>query len=91
MVPQTPAGRRPHDRPLISLPPGTGLRCILDLACAEAGFRPRIAFEAAAPPVLARLAARGLGVAVVPDPTPEGAAALGLRTIPINTRRPAAV
>lgn len=67
-----------RDRPLISLPRGTGLRGVLERACAEAGFRPRIAFEAAAPQVLERLAARGLGVAVIPPPA-DGAAA-GLRT-----------
>jgi DNA-binding transcriptional LysR family regulator len=54
------------DRTLISLPRGTGLRGVLDRACAAAGVRPRIGYEAAAPHVLARLAARGLGVAVLP-------------------------
>ncbi|MGW6537917.1 LysR family transcriptional regulator [Streptomyces sp. NPDC055051] len=73
-----------RDRALISLPRGTGLRGVLDGACAEAGFRPRIAFEAAAPALLAQLAARGLGVAVVPEiPAPE-AAHLGLRTLPFT-------
>jgi DNA-binding transcriptional LysR family regulator len=51
---------------LISLPRGTGMRSAVDSACAAAGFRPRIAFEASDPNVLARLAARGLGVAVLP-------------------------
>lgn len=46
--------------PLISLVRGTGVRAVVDRLCAEAGFRPRIAFEAAAPDALARLAARGL-------------------------------
>ncbi|KIF00616.1 LysR family transcriptional regulator, partial [Streptomyces sp. RSD-27] len=54
-------------RPLICLPRGTGLRGVLERACAQARFTPRVHFEAAAPAVLARLAARGLGVAVVPD------------------------
>ncbi|GAA2428138.1 LysR family transcriptional regulator [Streptomyces macrosporus] len=54
------------DRTLISLPRGTGLRGVLDRAFAEAGARPRVGFEAAAPHVLAELAARGLGVAVLP-------------------------
>ncbi|MEU1133072.1 LysR family transcriptional regulator [Streptomyces sp. NPDC005900] len=75
-------------RPLISLPRGTGLRGVLDAACAEAGFRPVIAFEAASPEVLTRLAARGLGVAVLPA-LPEGTAAgLGLRTLPLTDPRP---
>lgn len=51
---------------LISLPRGSGLRSALDDACAGAGLRPRIVFEAGDPRVLAQLAARGLGVAVVP-------------------------
>ncbi|MFJ6699978.1 LysR family transcriptional regulator [Streptomyces sp. NPDC091272] len=76
-----------RDRPLISLPRGTGLRGVLDRACAQAGFRPRIAFEAAAPMFLAQLAARGLGVAVVPA-LPDGAAsAFGLRTLEITEPR----
>jgi DNA-binding transcriptional LysR family regulator len=53
--------------PLISLARGTGLRACLDDACAAAGFQPRIAFEAGNPAALARLAARGLGVAILPD------------------------
>ena len=54
------------ERDLISLPPGTGLRSSLDEACAAAGLRPRIAFEASDPRVLAQLACRGLGVAILP-------------------------
>ncbi|MFD8980385.1 LysR family transcriptional regulator [Streptomyces sp. NPDC059564] len=73
-----------RDRPLISLPRGTGIRKVLDRACAQAGFQPRIAFEAAAPPFLAQLAARGLGVAVVPA-LPAGLLSdLGLRTLEIT-------
>jgi DNA-binding transcriptional LysR family regulator len=56
------------DRALISLPRGTGLRSCLEDACAAAGFRPHIAFEAGDPIVLAQLAAHGLGVAIVPQP-----------------------
>jgi DNA-binding transcriptional LysR family regulator len=54
-------------RDLISLPRGTGVRARLDEACAAAGFTPKIAFEAADPGVLAQLAARGLGVAILPE------------------------
>ncbi len=54
-------------RPLMCLPRGTGLRTVVDLACAAAGFRPRIAFEAADPTVLAQFAIRGLGVAILPE------------------------
>ncbi|WP_320781394.1 LysR substrate-binding domain-containing protein [Streptomyces sp. CRN 30] len=68
-------------RPLISLPRGTGSRGTLDNACRRAALRPHNAFEAAAPALLARLAAAGLGVAVLPDVPAEAAAAPGLRTL----------
>lgn len=55
-------------RPLITLPPGTGLRAVIDQACAQAGLQPRVAFEASDPQVLAELAGRGLGVAIVTEP-----------------------
>ncbi|MEU6766617.1 LysR substrate-binding domain-containing protein [Streptomyces sp. NPDC046853] len=77
-----------RDRPLISLPRGTGLRGVLDRACAQAGVRPRIAFEAAAPQVLVQLVVRGLGVAVLPAIEPRTAAAYGLRTLEITDPRP---
>lgn len=51
---------------LISLPRGTGLRSCLDDAFAAAGLAPRISLEAGDPRLLAELAAKGLGVAVVP-------------------------
>jgi DNA-binding transcriptional LysR family regulator len=51
---------------LITLPAGTGLRAHVDAACAAAGFRPRIAFEAGDPRLLARLAGQGLGAAILP-------------------------
>ncbi|MFL6075876.1 MAG: LysR family transcriptional regulator [Mycobacteriales bacterium] len=53
-------------RDLICLPRGTGVRARLDEAYAAAGLPPRIAFEATDPAVVAHLAARGLGVAVLP-------------------------
>jgi DNA-binding transcriptional LysR family regulator len=53
---------------LICLPRGTGIRAILE----EAGFRARVAFEAGDPGVLAQLAARGLGVAILPAPVATG-------------------
>ncbi len=54
------------ERKLISLPRGTGLRACLDEVCAALGFEPHIAFEAGDPRVVAELAVRGLGVAIVP-------------------------
>ena len=55
------------ERPLMSLPKGTGLRTALENAFAAEGISPRIAFEAADPNVLVQLVMRGLGVAVVPE------------------------
>ncbi len=66
------------DYPLISLPPGTGLRAILDAACAAAGVTPRIAFEASDPRLLAAFAARGFGAAILPAPEAGGLHALAL-------------
>ncbi|HEY3684481.1 MAG TPA: LysR family transcriptional regulator [Streptosporangiaceae bacterium] len=74
------------DRPLITLPVGSGVRTCLDDACAAAGLRPRIAFEAGDPVVLARLAVRGLGVAVLPGPA-AAAGPPGLRTVAITRPR----
>ncbi|MEV7118231.1 LysR family transcriptional regulator [Kitasatospora griseola] len=51
--------------PLICLPPGTGVRTVLDRDCAAAGLAPRIALQASAASAIADLAARGLGVAVL--------------------------
>ncbi|WP_405016387.1 LysR family transcriptional regulator [Kitasatospora sp. NBC_00070] len=51
--------------PLICMPPGTGLRAVLDRACAGQGVEPRIALQASAADAIADLAARGLGVAVL--------------------------
>ncbi|MDO3639548.1 LysR substrate-binding domain-containing protein, partial [Mycolicibacterium arseniciresistens] len=50
-----------------ALPAGTGIRRRLDEACTAAGVATRIAFEASTPVELADLAARGLGVAIVPQ------------------------
>lgn len=56
-----------RERALISLPRGTGLRAALDAACAAAGIRPRIAFEASDLGIIAQLAVRGLGAAMLPE------------------------
>ncbi|OLR95132.1 LysR family transcriptional regulator [Actinokineospora bangkokensis] len=53
--------------PLICLPHGTGIRSRLDAGCAAAGVEPTVAFEAGDPVLLAQLAGKGLGVAVLPD------------------------
>ncbi|WP_454199009.1 LysR family transcriptional regulator [Nocardia sp. Marseille-Q1738] len=72
-----------REHPVICLPSGTGIRGVFQRACAAAGFEPTIAYEAAAPPLLLRLAARGLGVAVVPALTAEESVAFGVRTVRI--------
>lgn len=72
------------EHPLICLPPGTGLRGQLERACAAADVVPDIAFEAAAPPLLLRLAARGLGVAVVPALRSGDDVAFGVRQVEIT-------
>jgi len=68
--------------PLICLSPGTGIRGAFQRACDAAGLAPDIAYEAAAPPLLIRLAAHGLGVAIVPEPSPDEAAT-GVRILRI--------
>ncbi|WP_028921328.1 LysR substrate-binding domain-containing protein [Pseudonocardia acaciae] len=72
-----------RDRPLVSFPHSVGTRALIDDACASAGFRPRIAFEASDPNVLAELAASGLGVAILPAPYAQARPA-DLRTITIT-------
>jgi DNA-binding transcriptional LysR family regulator len=58
-------------RQLIALPVGAGIRHQFDVACANAGVTPRIAFEASTPLALADLAERGLGIAIVPASVPR--------------------
>ncbi|MBS1878608.1 MAG: LysR family transcriptional regulator [Actinobacteria bacterium] len=71
---------RLSEEPLICMSSGTGVRRGLELACAEQGLEVRVALEAGSPAIVARLAALGLGVAVLPESV---AAAFGdsLRTI----------
>ena len=71
-----------RDRAVISLPRGTGLRAYLDDACQSIGFQPRIAFEVADPRIVAQLAGRGLGVALLPDSVTRSHPAK-LRAIPL--------
>ncbi len=53
--------------PLICMPPGTGLRSVLDQACAAAGLRPIIAVQASAGEAIMQLAQRGLGVGILSE------------------------
>ncbi|NBM15433.1 LysR family transcriptional regulator [Streptomyces sp. GC420] len=77
------------DEPLISLPHGTGLRTAFDAACATAGIRPRIAFEAGDPHVLVQLAAQGLGVAILPSSLAEARRSV-LHPLPLTHPAPRA-
>jgi DNA-binding transcriptional LysR family regulator len=74
-----------RDEPLVTLTPGTGLRTVLESACAEAGFDPRIAIDANDLGVLADLVAHGLGVALLPITTARQA---GQRVSVLRLRRP---
>ncbi len=56
-----------RERPLIGMPRGTGIRACVDAACAAAGFQPNVALEANNPGTVGQLAARGLGLAIVPQ------------------------
>jgi DNA-binding transcriptional LysR family regulator len=58
---------RLQERALVCLPRGTGVRTAFDAACASRGLRPRVALEASAPHVVASLAIRALGVAILSD------------------------
>ncbi|MGW5772065.1 LysR family transcriptional regulator [Streptomyces longwoodensis] len=53
--------------PIVCMPPGTGLRAVLDQACDAQGLRPVISLQASAADAIAGLAARGLAVAVLTD------------------------
>ncbi|MFF0741183.1 LysR family transcriptional regulator [Streptomyces sp. NPDC004111] len=56
------------DEAFVTLEPGYGLRRITDDLCAEAGFRPKVAFEGEEAETLRGLVAAGLGVALLPPP-----------------------
>jgi DNA-binding transcriptional LysR family regulator len=75
-----PLGRRKtialgelREQPMITLIRGSGLRSVLENACRDAGFTPRIAAETGELDSLIELAAEGLGVAVVPRSAVDGA------------------
>lgn len=50
---------------LVCMPTGTGIRTVLDRACAAAGLQPKIALAASAADAIAELAGRGVGVGVL--------------------------
>jgi DNA-binding transcriptional LysR family regulator len=51
--------------PIVCMPAGTGIRTVLDQACAAQGIQPDIALQASAPGAVADLASRGLGIAIL--------------------------
>ena len=53
--------------PLVCMPPGTGLRGVLDRACAAQGIRPAVAVQASAGEAITQLAQRGLGVGILSE------------------------
>jgi len=53
--------------PLICMPQGTGIRTVFDQSCAAAGIPLQVGLEASATNVVADLAARGLGVAILSE------------------------
>jgi DNA-binding transcriptional LysR family regulator len=70
--------------PLICVPRGTGMRAALHEGCAAIGVEPVIVCEASDPVVIAQLALRGLGVAILPDSARELEPALH----PLSIERP---
>ena len=62
-----------RDEPQLTLTHGTGLRTVLETACAEAGFAPRIVAETDDLVVLADLVGHGFGVALMPKSAAERA------------------
>ena len=71
------------DDPLITLPVGAGVRSALDAACAAAGVRVQVELEASSPEVVAGLAERGLGVAILSE-SMAGAHPEALHAAPIT-------
>jgi DNA-binding transcriptional LysR family regulator len=61
-----------REQPIISLVRGSGLRTVLEKACRDAGFVPRITAETEDLASLVELAAEGLGVAILPRSAAEG-------------------
>lgn len=81
---------RLREQPMITLTHGSGLRTVLENACRDAGFTPRITAETGELESLVELAVQGLGVAVLPHSALDGADVAVLRiTRPRLQRRTA--
>lgn len=72
-----------RDRDIVALQRGAGTRARFEAACKEAGFTPRIRFEASDPTAVAELAVHGLGVAILPASFASGVN--GLRSLTISS------
>jgi DNA-binding transcriptional LysR family regulator len=55
------------EHPVITLPPGTGIRTAFARDCAARGVTAEVALEASTPQAVADLAARGVGVAILSE------------------------
>jgi DNA-binding transcriptional LysR family regulator len=64
-----------RERAFVSLEAGSGLRSILDDACARAGFGARVDFETHSPASIRELVSAGLGVALLADSAARAAGA----------------
>jgi DNA-binding transcriptional LysR family regulator len=81
---------RLREQPMITLTHNSGLRVVLERACRDAGFTPRIAAETSELGSLVDLVAAGLGVALLPRSAAAGAGVAVLRlTRPCLQRRTA--
>jgi DNA-binding transcriptional LysR family regulator len=79
-----------REEPMITLVRGSGLRTLLENACLDAGFTPRVTAETGELSSLVELAAEGLGLAIVPRSAVDAADAAVVRiTRPRLQRRTA--
>ncbi len=79
LAPDHPLTRHPtatlaalREEPFVGLPAGNGLHELLTHAATAAGFKPRVQFETGTARLARNLAARGLGVAVLPQSVADG-------------------
>ncbi|GCB53432.1 LysR family transcriptional regulator [Streptomyces sp. NL15-2K] len=70
--------------PMVALRAGFGLRHVTDRLCRDAGFSPRVEIEVTELSTLHALVAAGMGVAVVPAPTPGHTQGSVIRGIPFS-------
>jgi len=73
-----------RDEPFVTLTAASRLRSVLEAACAQAGFAPRIAIETSDLGVMTALAAEGAGIALLPRSGLQGAGDL----VPVELTEP---